>query len=71
MSLRPPVALPANIREFSLWCSDQVTAWKASFVTNVISPAQITADQDDYSPTGFSDCGVMRISSDAENPVGE
>jgi hypothetical protein len=34
-----------------------------------ISPAQITADQSDYSPTGFSTCTHMRLNSDAQRSI--
>ena len=69
MSLRPPLQVPATIREFNQWCAQQITAWKEIFYTSVITPSQITADQDDYSPTGFSTCAVMRLSSDAVRAV--
>lgn len=32
---------------------------------NVISPAQITSDQDNYAPTGFSDATIIRIDGDS------
>jgi hypothetical protein len=35
------------------------------FLTGDISPAQITADQNDYNPAGFSTASVLRLSSDA------
>ena len=37
--------------------------------TGVISPAQITANQNDYAPTGFSTATVLRLSSDAERNI--
>ncbi len=33
---------------------------------NVISPAQITADQDDYTPTGWAAASVVRLSTDSD-----
>lgn len=32
---------------------------------SVISPSQITSDQDDYNPTGFDDATVVRLSGDS------
>src|SRR5439155_1325337 len=34
-------------------------------LTGVISPSQITADQNDYNPTGLSTAAVLRLSTDA------
>lgn len=34
-------------------------------LTGIISPSQITGDQNDYNPTGWATCSVARISSDA------
>lgn len=34
-----------------------------------ISPAQITADQNDYSPTGLDDASVLRLTSDASRTI--
>lgn len=31
----------------------------------VISPSQLTSDQDDWNPTGFSSAGLIRVSSDS------
>ena len=40
-------------------------SWGAVSVTpSIISPSQLTADQDDYNPTGFGDASIVRISSD-------
>ena len=36
---------------------------------DVISPSQITADQNDYAPTGLVDAGVLRLSTDAERAI--
>jgi len=33
-------------------------------VTSIISPSQITSDQDDYNPTGFDNASIVRISGD-------
>lgn len=37
--------------------------------TGDISPSQITADQNDYAPTGFSTASVLRLSSDASRNI--
>lgn len=42
--------------------SGALTAGGAWFQTGVISPSAITADQNDYAPTGFSTAGVVRVS---------
>src|SRR5207302_6631324 len=34
-------------------------------VDKIISPAQITADQNDYNPTGLATAGVLRLTTDA------
>lgn len=46
----------------SVLTADQL---RADMISNVISPAQITADQDNYAPTGLSDAQVIRISGDS------
>ena len=38
-------------------------------VSAIISPAQITANQNDYSPNGLATANVLRISSDAARNV--
>lgn len=38
---------------------------RSETAANVISPSQITGDQDDYAPSGFSDATVVRISGDS------
>lgn len=35
----------------------------------VISPAQITADQNDYNPSGFSSSGIVRLDTDASRNI--
>lgn len=37
-----------------------------SSATNVISPAQITSNQNDYNPTGFSSANVVRLDLSAD-----
>lgn len=69
MSLRPPPSLITDIRGFSRWCQNQVTAYKEIFFTSTISPDQITADQDDYTPTDLSTAGIIRLSSDAARAI--
>lgn len=46
----------------SVLTADQL---RADMGGNVISPAQITADQDNYAPTGFSDAIIIRLSGDS------
>ena len=38
-------------------------------ITGVISPTQITANQNDYAPTGFSTATVLRLTSDASRNI--
>jgi hypothetical protein len=47
-----------------------ITALATTFsLTGDISPAQITADQDDYNPTGLSTASVLRLSADAPRNI--
>lgn len=46
--------------------TDATTTWAFS---GDISPSQITANQNDYNPTGLSNAGVVRLSSDAERDL--
>lgn len=39
------------------------------FLTGDITPAQITADQNDYNPTGLASAAVLRLSSDASRAI--
>lgn len=39
------------------------------FLTGDISPAQITADQNDYNPTGLSTASVLRLNTDASRNI--
>lgn len=41
----------------------------AMLLKNVISPAQLTADQNDYSPTDWATASAMRLSTDASRAV--
>lgn len=41
--------------------ADASTATGLRWLPSVISPAQITSDQDDYAPTGWAKCQVLRI----------
>lgn len=45
------------------WAADPVT-W-----TGVLSPAQITANQNDYNPSGLSVANVLRLSTDASRTI--
>lgn len=42
---------------------------QAIAATGDISPTQITSDQNDYAPTGFSTASVLRISTDASRNI--
>ncbi len=42
---------------------------QAHLFSGVISPTQITVDQDNYAPTGFSTCSVVRLTSDAARSI--
>ncbi|MCC6989956.1 MAG: hypothetical protein IT181_13205 [Acidobacteria bacterium] len=44
-----------------LTSSGTLTSSGAQFLTGVITPSTITADQNDYAPTGFSTANVVRI----------
>lgn len=41
----------------------------AMSLTGVITPAQITADQNDYNPAGFATANVLRLSTDAARNI--
>lgn len=45
------------------------TVSEAFVLSGDISPAQITADQNDYAPTGFSTASTLRINSDATRTI--
>lgn len=40
-----------------------------AYLTGIVSPAQLTSDQNDYAPTGHASCAVLRLSSDASRNV--
>lgn len=42
---------------------------RGMLLTGVISPSQISSNQNDYSPTGFSSASVVNLSSDASRSV--
>lgn len=42
---------------------------QAILFSGVISPTQITSDQDNYAPTGFATCSVMRLTVDAARAI--
>lgn len=44
--------------------ADASTSTGLRWLPSVISPAQITSDQDDYAPTGWAKCQVLRVSGD-------
>jgi hypothetical protein len=70
---------------FKLKVSDDGTAFTEAFIidqatgnltlprgfalSGVVSPATITADQDDYDPAGLSTCSVLQLSTDAARAV--
>lgn len=41
----------------------------AFILAGVITPPAITADQNDYNPTGLDNCGIMRLSTDGTNRI--
>jgi hypothetical protein len=45
--------------------ADDVAFTQQVLLTGIISPSQITANQDDYSPTGFATASTLRLSTDA------
>lgn len=49
--------------------SDKLIAAAALATTGVLSPSQITSNQDDYDPTGLSTATVLRLSSDASRNI--
>jgi hypothetical protein len=46
-----------------------VTLPRGLSLTGVVSPAQITADQDDYAPAGLAAASVLQISTDAPRGI--
>lgn len=46
-----------------------VIASGAAVLPGVLSPAQIVANQNDYSPTGLSGAAVLRLSTDASRDI--
>ena len=46
-----------------------LTLPRALCLTGVISPSQITSNQNDYTPSGFSTASVVRLSTDASRDV--
>jgi hypothetical protein len=49
--------------------SDNVVIGAFAALTGDISPAQITANQNDYNPTGLSGASTLRLSSDASRDI--
>ena len=47
----------------------QFSVTKSLLATNEIAPAQITANQNDYNPTGFADATVAILTSDAARDI--
>jgi hypothetical protein len=50
--------------------SNAMTVVKASGIfslTGIITPAQLTADQNDYSPSGINNATILRLTTDATN----
>lgn len=57
-------------RQYVIWLgSGQGQATGGPLLNKVISPAQITANQNDYQPSGGENAGLWRISSDAARNV--
>lgn len=49
--------------------SGNLTLPRALSLSGAISPGQITSDQNDYAPSGFSAAGILRISTDAMRQI--
>jgi hypothetical protein len=41
----------------------------AFVIAGVVTPPQITADQNDYNPTGLSTCGILRLETNGTNRI--
>ena len=54
---------PASVKATTIEAT-QTVKW-----SGVISPAQITSNQNDYAPTGFSTATVLRLSTDASRTI--
>lgn len=46
-----------------------VNVGTAVYVIGVLSPAQITSDQNNYAPTGFADAYTLRLNTDASRTI--
>lgn len=46
-----------------------LTAGSAFRLSGVLSPAEITSDQDDYNPTGLAAASILRISTDTQRTI--
>ena len=57
-----PIILSASGEMSEIGAGDTIPA--SALPVSVITPSQITSDQDDYSPTGFSTATVVRLSGD-------
>lgn len=56
----------AGAANFALYVASGISSFGSGIAeTGTITPAQITADQNDYNPTGFSTARNVRLSSDA------
>jgi len=49
--------------------ADDVAFTQQVLLTGIISPSQITANQDDYNPTGLSTASVLRLNTDASRNI--
>ncbi len=55
----------ANVHADSPTLSGTPVVSEALKITGVLSPSQITANQNNYAPTGFADATMLRLSTDA------
>lgn len=39
------------------------------YLSSILSPSQITSNQNNYAPTGFASCGAMRLTTDAARSI--
>ena len=57
-----------EVRIISVYTNTLQAKEKVIF-SSIITPAQITADQNDYAPSGLTTCSTLRVSSDAARNI--
>lgn len=63
------VTLGASAHRWSATYTHQLFTHGKVLNKGIISPAQITSTQNDYAPTGYADCYIFRLDSDAARSV--